>query len=63
MTPLEIMKALSRGHEHWAADALEAASAQRSALSALLLEKLTQRAAEIEKLQAAGFPNPSVSAS
>ena len=60
MTPLEIMKALSQGHEHWPADALEAASAERSALSALLLEKLTQGAAEIEKLEAVGFPKPSV---
>ena len=60
MTPSQILKALSRGHEHWPADALEAASAERSALSALLLEKLTQGAAEIEKLEAAGFPKPSV---
>ena len=60
MTPSQILKALSQGHEHWPADALEAASAQRSALSALLLEKLTQGAAEIEKLEAAGFPKPSV---
>ncbi len=56
MTPSEIMKALSQGHERWPGDALEAASSQRPELSTLLLEKLAQAVAEIEKLEAAGFP-------
>ena len=60
MTPSQIMKALSQGHEHWPADALGAASTQRSALGALLLENLAQGVAEIETLEAAGFPEPRV---
>jgi len=58
MTPSEILKALSQGHERWPGDALEAASSRRSEVSALLLEKLAQTVAEIEKLEAAGFPKP-----
>jgi hypothetical protein len=60
MTPLEILKALSRGHERWPGDALEAALSQRPEVSSLLLEKLAQAVAEIEKLEAAGFPKTSV---
>ncbi len=60
MTPLEIMKALSHGHGHWPGDALEAASSQRPEVSTLLLERLSQAVAEIEKLEAAGFTKPSV---
>ena len=56
MTPSEILKALSQGHERWPGDALEAASSQRSKVSSLLLEKLAQAVAEIERIEAAGFP-------
>jgi Protein of unknown function (DUF1186) len=56
MTPSKILKALSHGHERWPGDALEAASSQRSDVSSLLLEKLAQAVAEIEKIEAAGFP-------
>ena len=55
MTPSEILKALSLGHECWPGDALEAASSQRSEVGSLLLEKLAQAAAEIERIEAAGF--------
>ena len=55
MTPSEILKALSQGHERWPGDALEAASSQRSEVSSLLLEKLAQAVAEIEKIEAGGF--------
>jgi Protein of unknown function (DUF1186) len=58
MTPSEILKALSQGHERWPGDALEAASSQRSKVSSLLLEKLAQAVAEIEKMEAARFPKP-----
>ena len=60
MTPPEILKALSQGHERWPGDALEAASSQRSKVSLLLLEKLAQTVAEIERIEAAGFPKPSL---
>ncbi len=60
MTPSEILKALSQGHERWPGDALEAASSQRSKVSSLLLEKLAQAVAETEKIEAAGFPKPSL---
>ena len=60
MTPSEILKALSQGHERWPGDALEAASSQRSKVSSLLLEKLAQAVAEIERIEAAGFPKPSL---
>ncbi len=60
MTPSEILKALSQGHERWPGDALEAASSQRSEVSSLLLEKLAQAVAEIEKIEAAGFPKASL---
>ncbi len=60
MTPSQILKALSQGHARLPGEALEAASSQRSEVSVLLLEKLTQGAAEIEKLEAAGLPKPSV---
>ena len=60
MTPPEILKALSQGHERWPGDALEAASSQRSKVSSLLLEKLAQAVAEIERIEAAGFPKPSL---
>src|SRR5271165_3247509 len=60
MTPSEILKALSLGHERWPGDAVEAASSQRSKLSSLLLEKLAQAVAEIERIEAAGFPKPSL---
>ena len=60
MTPPEILKALSQGHERWPGDALEAASSQRSKVSLLLLEKLAQAVAEIERIEAAGFPKPSL---
>ena len=53
MTPPEILKALSQGHERWPGDALEAASSQRSKVSLLLLEKLAQTVAEIERIEAA----------
>jgi hypothetical protein len=56
MTPSEILKALSQGHERWPGDAPEAASSQRSKVSSLLLEKLAQPVAEIERIEAAGFP-------
>ena len=60
MTPSKILKALSHGHERWPGDALEAASSQRSDVSSLLLEKLAQAVAEIEKIEAAGFPKASL---
>jgi hypothetical protein len=60
MTPSEILKALSQGHERWPGDPLEAASSQRSKVSSLLLEKLAQAVAEIERIEAAGFPKPSL---
>ena len=60
MAPSEILKALSRGHERWPGDALEAASSQRSKVSSLLLEKLAQAVADIERIEAAGFPKPSL---
>ena len=60
MTPSEIMKALSQGHERWPGDALGAASSQRFEVSALLLAKLAQVVAEIENLDAAGFPKAKV---
>ena len=60
MAPSEILKALSQGHERWPGDALEAASSQRSKVSSLLLEKLAQAVAEIERIEAAGFPKPSL---
>jgi hypothetical protein len=60
MTPSEIMKALSKGHARLPGEALEAASSQRSEVSVLLLEKLSQAVAEIEKLDAAGFPKASL---
>ena len=56
MTPSEILKALSQGHARLPGEALEAASSQRSEVSVLLLEKLSQAVAEIEKIEAAGFP-------
>ena len=56
MTPSEILKALSQGHERWPGDALEAASSQRSKVSSLLFEKLAQAVAKIERIEAAGFP-------
>jgi hypothetical protein len=56
MTPPEIMKALSKGHDRWPGDALQAASYQRSEVSSLLLEKLAQAVVAIEKLDTAGFP-------
>src|SRR5208283_4339292 len=59
-TPSEILKALSQGHERLPREALEAASSQRSEVSVLLLEKLSQAVAEIEKLEAAGFPRASL---
>ena len=59
MTPPEILKALSQGHERWPGDALEAASSQRSKVSLLLLEKLAQTVAEIERIEAA-FPSASL---
>jgi hypothetical protein len=55
VTPSEILKALSQGHKRWLGDALEAASSQRSKVSSLLLEKLAQAVAEIERIEAAGF--------
>jgi hypothetical protein len=58
MAPSEILKALSRGHERWPGDALEAASSQRSKVSSLLLENLAQAVAEVERFEAAGFPKP-----
>jgi hypothetical protein len=54
VTPSEILKALSQGHKRLG-DALEAASSQRSKVSSLLLEKLAQAVAEIERIEAAGF--------
>jgi Protein of unknown function (DUF1186) len=60
MTPSKILKALSHGHERWPGDALEAASSQRSDVSSLLLEKLAQAVAEIERIEAAGFPKASL---
>ena len=60
MTPSEILKALSQDHERWPGDALEAASSRCSEVSSLLLEKLAQAVAEIERIEAAGFPKPSL---
>jgi len=60
MAPSEILKALSQGHERWPGDALEAASSQRSKVSSLLLEKLAQAVAEVDRFEAAGFPKPSL---
>ena len=60
MTPSQILKVLSQGHDRWPGEALEAASAQRSEVGVLLLEKLAQAVAEIEKLDAAGFPKANV---
>ncbi len=60
MTPPEIVKDLSQGHDRWPGDALEAASSQRSEVSSLLLEKLAQAVVVIEKLDAAGFPKAKV---
>src|SRR5271165_493546 len=60
MTPPEILKALSKGHNRWPGDALDAASSQRSEVGALLLEKLAQAVAEIENLHAEGFPKAKV---
>ena len=60
MTPPEILRALSLGHERWRGDALAAASSQRSELSSLLLERLAQAIAEIEKIEAARYPKPSL---
>ena len=42
MTPSQILKVLSQGHDRWPGEALEAASAQRSEVGALLLEKLAR---------------------
>ncbi len=60
MTPSEILKALSESHERWPGDALEAASSQCSKVSSLLFEKLAHAVAEIERIEAAGFPKPSL---
>jgi len=60
MLPSQVVKALSQGHEVWPGVALAVALSQRPLISALLLEELTQGAEEIEKLEAAGFPKPSV---
>src|SRR5208337_416317 len=60
MTPSQIMKALSQGHVRLLGEALEAASAQHSEVGVLLLEKLAQAVAEIEKIEAAGFPKASL---
>ena len=60
MTPSEILKALSQGHERWPGDAIEAASSQRSEVRSLLFEKLAQAVAEIERIEAAGFSKPSL---
>ena len=60
MAPSEILKALSQGHERWPGDAPEAASSQRPKVSSLLLEKLEQAVAEIERIEAAGLPKPSL---
>jgi len=56
MTPSQILQVLSQGHDRWPGEALEAASAQRSEVGVLLLEKLAQAVAEIEKIDTAGFP-------
>jgi hypothetical protein len=58
MTPSEVLKALSQRHELWPGDAVGAASSQRSKVSSLLLEKLAQAVAEVERFEAAGFPKP-----
>ena len=58
MTPSEVLKALSQRHELWPGDAVGAASSQRSKVSSLLLEKLAQAVAEIERIDASGFPKP-----
>ncbi len=60
MMPSQILKVLSQGHDRWPGEALEAASAQRSEVGVLLLEKLAQAVAEIEKIEAAGFPKASL---
>ena len=60
MMPSQILKVLSQGHDRWPGEALEAASAQRSEVGVLLLEKLAQAVAEIEKIDAAGFPKASL---
>src|SRR5271166_2264766 len=60
MTSPEILKALSQGHERWPGDAVEAASSRRSEVSSLLLEKLAQAVAEIERIEAAGFRKASL---
>ena len=60
MTQPQILRVLSLGHERWLADALATASSQRSELSALPLERLAQAVAEIEKIEAAGYPKPSL---
>jgi len=60
MTPSQILKALSKKHDHWPGAAVEAASAQRSEVGSLLLEELSRAVAEIETIEAAGFPKPSV---
>ena len=60
MTPPEILKALSQGHERWPGEALEAASSQRSEVSSLLLETLARAVAEIERIEAGGFTKPSL---
>jgi hypothetical protein len=60
MTPSQIMKGLSKKHDRWPGAALEAASAQRSEVRPLLLEELSRGVAEIETIEAAGFPESSV---
>ena len=60
MAPSEILKALSQGDERWPGNALEAASSQHSKVRSFLLEKLTQAVAEIERIEATGFPKPSL---
>ncbi len=58
MAPSEILKALSQGHERWRGNALEAASSQRSEVSSLLLEKLAQAVAEIERIEVQDCQSP-----
>ena len=60
MAPSEILEALSQGHERWPGDALEAASSQRTKVSSLLLEKLAQAVAKIERIERARFPKPNL---
>ena len=43
MTPSEILKALSLGHECWPGDALEAASSQRSEVGCFCLKSWRKR--------------------